>query len=59
MKDIVAHFIVLIDAESLVVFNSAILWAVTCQAPPARDSSGKNTGVGWHFLLQVLIKPCI
>ena len=27
-------------------------WTVACQAPPSRDSPGKNTGVGDHLLLQ-------
>ena len=28
------------------------LWTITCQDPLPRDSPGKNTGVGFHFLLQ-------
>ena len=27
-------------------------WTAAYQAPPSLDSSGKNTGVGCHFLLQ-------
>ena len=30
----------------------ATLWTVACQAHCPWDSPGKNTGVGWHFLLQ-------
>ena len=33
------------------MFDSATLWTVACQAV-LRDYSGKNTGVGCHFLLQ-------
>ena len=29
-------------------------WTVALQAPLSRDSPGKNTGVGCHFLLQVI-----
>ena len=32
------------------VWLFAIPWTVACQAP--WDFPGKNTGVGWHFLLQ-------
>ena len=28
------------------------LWTVACQAPPSMGFSGKNTGLGCHFLLQ-------
>ena len=30
----------------------ATLWTVACQAPLLWNSPGKNTGVGFHFLLQ-------
>ena len=30
----------------------ATLWTAAHQAPPSKDSLGKNTGVGCHFLLQ-------
>ena len=29
-------------------------WTAAYQAPPSLDSSGKNTGVGCHFLLQCM-----
>ena len=29
-----------------------ILWTVACQAPLFMDSTGKNSGMGCHFLLQ-------
>ena len=32
-------------------------WTVGCQTPLSRDSSGKNTGVGSHTLLQDLPDP--
>ena len=28
------------------------LWTVACQAPLSMNSTGKNPGVGYHFLLQ-------
>ena len=28
------------------------LWTVACQVPLSMNSTGKNTGVGYHFLLQ-------
>ena len=31
-------------------------WTVALQAPLSRDSPGKNTGVGCHFLLQVIFQ---
>ena len=30
----------------------AVLWIIGCQAPLSKEFSGKNTGVGCHFLLQ-------
>ena len=36
----------------LILSNSMTLWTVARQAPLSMDSSGKNTGVGCHFLLQ-------
>ena len=38
----------------LIVSDSATTWTVACQAPRPWDFSGKNTGVGCHFLLQVI-----
>ena len=35
-----------------VMSNSATPWTTVGQAPLARNSPGKNTGVGCHFLLQ-------
>ena len=35
-----------------VVSDSATQWTVACQGSSVWDSSGKNTGVGCHFLLQ-------
>ena len=29
-------------------------WTVAYQAPPSMDFPGKNTGVGCHFLLQIM-----
>ena len=29
-----------------------VLLSISCQAPLSRNSPGKNTGVGCHFLLQ-------
>ena len=40
------------SASHSVVSDSAIPWTVACQYPLSMDSSGKNTGVGCHFLLQ-------
>ena len=37
------------------VWLSATPWTVACQAPPSMGSPGKNTGVGYHFLLQGII----
>ena len=37
-------------------------WTVDRQAPLSTDFPGKNTGVDWHFLLQVnrwMKKPCL
>ena len=31
------------------------LWTVACQAPLSWDSPGKNTGVGYHALLQGIL----
>ena len=31
-------------------------WTVALPAPLSRDSPGKNTGVGCHFLLQVIFQ---
>ena len=41
----------------------ATLWTVACQAPCTWDCPGKNTGVGWHNLLQGIVltqgsNPC-
>ena len=39
--------------SSYVMSNSfAILWTAGCQTPLSVGFPGKNTGVGWHFLLQ-------
>ena len=35
-----------------VVSDSATPWTVACQASLSMGFSSKNTGVGWHFLLQ-------
>ena len=40
------------------VWLFATPWTVAYQAPPW-DSSGKNTGVGCHFLLQVVVHKCL
>ena len=32
----------------------ATQWTITHQAPPSMDSPSKNTGVGCHFLLQII-----
>ena len=42
----------------------ATLWTRACQAPPSRDSPGKNTGVGCHAPLQEIFPiqgsyPCL
>ena len=34
------------------VSDSATPWTVARQGPPSMGFPGKNTGVGWHFLLQ-------
>ena len=34
------------------VQHSVTTWTVACQAPLSMGFSGKNTGVGCHFLLQ-------
>ena len=34
--------------------NIVTPWTVACQAPLSMDSSGKNTGVGCHAILQGL-----
>ena len=39
-------------AQSCPTFSTP--WTVSCQAPLSMNSLGKNTGVGFHFLLQGL-----
>ena len=42
-------------SHSVISDSFASLWTVACQSPVSWDFSGKNTGVGCHFLLQGIL----
>ena len=52
------HFVMLLLVLLLSRFSRVQLCATpetaAHQAPPSLGFSGKNTGVGWHFLLQCM-----
>ena len=43
------------DSRSVVSDSFATPWTVACQAPRPWNSPGKNTEVGYHFLLHLLL----
>ena len=53
LSSIFVSFLVCVRAQSLQLCSLfATLWTASCQAPLSMRSPGKNTGVGFHALLQ-------
>ena len=53
-----------VHSVASVVSDSVTLWTVAYQAPLSRNSPGRNTGVGYHALLQESfltqgLNPCL